>query len=107
MAAPQVWFWSLIGYPVCEELVFRGVLQRELLRSRVFSGSRYGMSLANLFTSLVFAGAHVLWFENPAQAAVLLPSLIIGHVYERAGGLPGAIVLHGWFNLVGLCWFWI
>ena len=104
--APQIWFWSLIGYPVCEELIFRGGLQRELLRYAIFSSSWMRVSLANLTTSVVFASVHVIWFANPSKAVVLLPSLIIGHVYERAGGLKSAIAVHGWYNLIGLCWFW-
>ncbi|WP_052162493.1 JDVT-CTERM system glutamic-type intramembrane protease [Aquabacterium sp. NJ1] len=78
--------------PVCEELLFRGVIQGALRRR--FPGFHMGsLSGANVITALLFAAAH-LWRQPPWLAgAVLVPGLIYGCQRDRWGSIwPGALL---------------
>lgn len=91
---------ALLGLAaVVEELVFRGGLQALLLRR--LGARTFGISAANLATSLAFAAVH-LWAHPPLAALGVLPvSLVLGAAYERSGGRLGPpIALHLYFNLL-------
>ena len=90
-------FFTLI--PVAEEMLFRGWLQGWLMQKSWFAQRSMIASRANLFTSLLFATAH-LW----QHAFMLLPgyfivSLVLGHFRERYRGIMVPILLHGYYNL--------
>jgi membrane protease YdiL (CAAX protease family) len=94
--------WSVLFFPVAEEILFRGLLQ-ELVRD-YFSKKTLGpVSVANLVTSAVFTGLH--FFYQPAQwaALVLFPSLVFGFFKERSGRLTAPIILHAFYNF-GFLW---
>ena len=100
MAAPasaMAWLLLVLVQPVLEELVFRGLLQGQLLR---LGGTRRlgPLSLANLATTVAFCALHLL-AQPPAWAlAVALPSLVFGHLRERLGSVLPAVVLHAFYN---------
>jgi len=80
--------------PAVEELVFRGVLLRALLR-RTSDGWAIGLSAA------VFAGAHL---TDPG-ARFVLPGLfglglVLGALAVRDGVLSRPVLVHGGFNLI-------
>lgn len=83
--------------PAAEELVFRGLLQGQLLR--LSSRRRLGLvSAANLLTSLAFSVAH-LWAQPPAWAlATVFPSLALGHLRERFDSVWPAVAMHALYN---------
>ncbi|MBC7489055.1 MAG: JDVT-CTERM system CAAX-type protease [Glaciimonas sp.] len=87
----------LIAFPLLEEIVFRWGVQRSIEeRSEAWRGIP-----SNLATSLLFAAAHVPawgWFHG---VLVVLPSLVLGFVYQKTGTLWYCIVLHATFNLIG------
>lgn len=93
------WAWAVLAFllPVAEELVFRGLLQGQLLRLSAWR--RVGpVSAANLLTSFAFAVAH-LWAQPPAWAlATMVPSLVLGHLRERLGSVWPAVALHAFYN---------
>lgn len=94
----QILFWSVLVYPVLEEMVFRGGLQTFLYSRSTLSRERLGISLANLITSFVFAAMHLL-SQSPAWAAlVFLPSLIFGAARDRFQGVSASILLHMFYN---------
>ncbi|WP_165819240.1 JDVT-CTERM system glutamic-type intramembrane protease MrtJ [Tamilnaduibacter salinus] len=101
---PLVWF--LIVYPVCEEVVFRGVIQRSLLGWAPMRRGMAGVSIANLLTSLLFTGIHFWSHDVLLALLVFLPSLIFGYCYEMTRWLTIAIGLHVWYNLIALFWVW-
>ena len=91
-------FLLLAGaYPVVEELVFRGGVQGELARW-VPRTRRGPVSAANLATSSLFSGLHLLSHPPLWAAAVFLPSLVFGAFRDRRGGVGAPILLHGWYN---------
>jgi len=98
-------------YPILEELVFRGLVQSWLLEKTWGHTSWLGLSLANVFTSLLFMGLHFFQHAPLWAVAVFLPSLIFGYLRELYAEatypLLPSISLHcfynaGWFYLFGL-----
>lgn len=97
-AGAAAWFSFVLLQPLLEELVFRGVLQGELLQWT--RGRRSGpFTRANWWTSAAFAAAHLL-VQPPAWAlATLVPSLVFGHLRDRLRSAWPAVLLHGFYNL--------
>ena len=97
--------WRTLGMlalaSIVEEIVFRGGLQRLLLRWPVGQRTWQSISAANALTSTAFALAH-LWMHPPLAALGVLPvSLLLGWAYERSGQrLAPPIVLHLYFNVL-------
>ncbi|HMS84410.1 MAG TPA: JDVT-CTERM system glutamic-type intramembrane protease [Nitrospira sp.] len=120
VAAPLVWaimasvvpvhsmslvhVWSLgfasavLWYPLWEELLFRGLLQGELIERGWTHSWVFGLSGANIIVSLVFTAVH-LWSHSPIWAAlVFLPSLVFGYLRDRFNSTVPSIVMHMWYN---------
>lgn len=120
LAGPLVWFspwwtwsvepsslvrvisWPFLGLvlwtPCVEELLFRGVLQGQLIRQGWGPLTCRGVSLANVATTVAFVVAHggmhpLLW-----AVAVAGPSLVLGYMRDRSGSVYPAMVLHGLYN---------
>ena len=91
------WASFVLWIPSLEELVFRGLLQGQLLR--ITSARRVGpLSWANLVTTAGFVALH-LTSQSPLWAlAVTPPSIVLGHLRERLGSLLPVIVLHALYN---------
>jgi membrane protease YdiL (CAAX protease family) len=85
-------------YPVLEEYVFRGLLQRYLLQ-KTKHYAYAGLSLANVIASIAFCLAHLLYRTPVIAVAVFLPSLIFGFARDRYDRLAPSIVLHSVYNL--------
>lgn len=100
-------FASLVfAWPLLEELVFRGAIQPALLRKRWGEREAFGVSTANVATSLLFAGAHLATHSPEWAAATLFPSLAFGYFRDRYQSLVPGTALHvlynfGWFLLAG------
>jgi membrane protease YdiL (CAAX protease family) len=80
--------------PVAEELLFRGLLLRGLLR-------RFGAPAAVLVGGLAFAVVHLV---DPSAAPLLAPLAVVGVaagvLAVRSGDLSRSIWLHAGFNLL-------
>lgn len=93
---------AVVGTPVVEELFFRGLLLRSLLKRRLHP------ALAIAISSLVFALLHI---SASGAAAIVAPAvtLLYGAVLAvlawRTGRLGPGIVAHALVNAVGLVVF--
>ena len=95
------WLAFVLLWPLIEELLFRGLLQGQLLRLMASSNhpKRIGpITWANALTTLAFVALHL-----PAQPlawalAVALPSLVLGHLRERFASVWSAVALHMVYN---------
>ena len=106
------WGWPIIKpwqfllpvllYPVVEEIVFRGLLQ-ELVRDTVSRLSLGPVTIANLLTSLLFAGLHFIYHAPLWAALVFFPSLVFGFFKDRTDRLVAPIILHVFYN-AGYFW---
>lgn len=84
--------------PVTEELAFRGLLLRTLLK-------KYSTATAVIIQALVFAAFHLLDAGAISSAAVVIPELflvggVLGYLAVRSGSLSQSIYTHAGFNLV-------
>ncbi len=88
-------------YPILEEIVFRGGLHSILLSRQMLArplAGIAGLTAANLLTSLLFAGAHLLNQPVLWAALVFVPSLVFGWARERFNRLLPPIILHVFYN---------
>lgn len=82
------------GYPVVEELIFRGVLLELLIK-------KYNTRKAaiNIAVSASFALLHYLISRNVQSLLVFFPSIVLGAHYIRHRNLPAVMLLHGYYNI--------
>ena len=99
---PGRFLWPVLFFPVVEEIIFRGLLQ-ELVRDYLTAARLGPLSIANIVTSLVFAGLHFIYQPPLWAALVFIPSLVFGHFKDRSGRLTGPIILHIFYNC-GFLW---
>jgi membrane protease YdiL (CAAX protease family) len=92
----QPWVVLLVFAPAVEELLFRAGLQEKLLRRGLHPLA------ANLIATLAFALLHGLMRTWPLALAVVLPSLLLGRVYQSNRRLAPVVALHAAMNL-----FWV
>lgn len=88
----------VLWQPLVEELLFRGVLQGFLLGTTLGKSQRWGLSVANLVTSLAFVLVHFV--NQPAiwAVGVFVPSLLFGLFRDRTGSIWPPLALHVLFN---------
>ena len=103
LLTPLVFLLPVLVYPVLEEIVFRGLIQ-ELVHEYLSKASLGPVSVANLLTSLLFAGVHFFYHPPLWAALVFFPSLVFGFFKDRTQGLMAPIILHVFYN-AGFLWF--
>jgi len=86
-------FYMFCFVGMAEELLFRGLVQRDLMKA---FGWKQGIVLA----SLTFAVMHLTWRSIPELGFVFVVGLLLGYVYYRTKSLVGPIVIHGAGNVV-------
>ena len=97
---------AVLWQPIVEELLFRGCLQGVLSIRGWGQRSLVGISIANILTSVVFAGAHIATHSLLWALVTLFPSLLFGVLRDRSGSVFPPIALHivynaGYFMLTG------
>ncbi len=85
-------FTAVVMAPVCEEIFFRGILQKNMVR-------KWGPVGGIAFASAIFGLIHGI----PQQiVAGFCLGIVIGWVYWRTGSLVAAMVLHAINNALGV-----
>lgn len=104
MRAPAGWA-ALLSFalvmPLLEELVFRGLLQGQLLRVTALHGQprHFGpITWANGLSSLAFVALHLPTQPLVWALAVAVPSLVFGHLRERFDSVWPAMGVHVFYN---------
>lgn len=77
----------------CEEIFWRGYLQRRLM-------ARHGKWAGFLLTTLVYAGVHVFSFNFMLVGAAAVAGAFWGFLYMRLGRLDGVIISHSLWSAV-------
>ncbi len=96
----QTLLFTVLLYPIVEEIVFRGWIQGEVLLGRFkLNATIAGITLANFLTSLLFALLHGINQEFTWAILIFFPSLVFGYLRDRYGYLLPSILLHSTFNL--------
>jgi len=82
---------AVVGAPLVEELLFRGLIQGAFSR-------RTGAVPAIFITALIFSFAHI-FNEGPAAPLLIFPSgMILGYLRYRTGRLAAGMIAHATFN---------
>ncbi len=76
-----------------EELLFRGLVQRDLMK---VLGWKWSIILA----SVIFAVMHLTWRSVPELVFVFFAALILGYLYYRTRSLVAPIAMHGINNVM-------
>ena len=85
----------LAGAPLLEELVFRGGVQELLLE-------RMGPLAANAWTAVAFAVGHGLTRSWSLAAAVVVPAVALGCLYQRERRVLPCVAAHAAMNAAWL-----
>jgi membrane protease YdiL (CAAX protease family) len=88
----------LFVYPVVEEIIFRGTVQELLLQRKPMKVTYYGISRANMMTSCLFGGFHLMHQPFLFAILIIMPSILLGYFKERYSTLAVPIGLHILFN---------
>ncbi len=88
----------ILVYPVLEEIVFRGLIQTELISRSLFQKQLFTISLANWLTSLLFSLFHLINHEPVWAALVFFPSILFGYLRDRYDATSPSVVLHIYYN---------
>jgi len=88
---------AVVGAPVVEEIIFRGLLFGALVRSM-------GLVAAAIVSSLVFAAVHGYGLEG--TLAVTVTGSLLCWIYWRTGKLWTAILAHGVHNAIVVLPMW-
>lgn len=87
-----------VAWPLLEEIVFRGAIQPRLARTSWGARENWGITTANVATSLAFAAAHLVAHAPALAAATFCPSVVFGYFRDRYGSIVPAAVLHVFYN---------
>jgi hypothetical protein len=97
--------YFVVGAPIQEEVIFRGLLQTTLAinaASPTAPSPKYGVA-ASFLVALLFGCIHLVVGRYTAAAAFLLGA-IAGELRRRSGSLIPAVICHAFFNLAGIIW---
>lgn len=84
--------------PVIEELLFRGLLQGQLLQLAWGRWQWGGFTTANLAVSVVFVALHFMSHPPLWALGVIFPSLLFGYFRDRHHSVYPSIALHVFYN---------
>jgi membrane protease YdiL (CAAX protease family) len=106
LADPLRFASLVIAWPLLEEFVFRGAIQPRLARTAWGARENWGITTANVGTSVLFAAAHLAAQAPALAAATFFPSLVFGYFRDRYASIAPGAALHmfynaGWFLLTG------
>lgn len=85
-------------YPVLEEIVFRGMIQGYLWKTRFGYNFPGNISMPNIITSILFTALHFIFHAPVWAMMVFIPSIIFGFFRDRFSLLIPAILLHIIYN---------
>jgi membrane protease YdiL (CAAX protease family) len=88
----------VVWQPFIEELLFRGIIQGQLIQRIWFSVSWWGISRGNVIVSLLFTAVHFLYHPPLWALAVFLPSLVFGWFRDRYRQIYPGMFLHAFYN---------
>lgn len=88
----------IIWQPLVEEILFRGIIQGQLIKRQWGRSSWQGITVANLITSILFAAVHMVNNTPLFALSVLAPSLVFGYFRDYCNSVYPCIIIHGAYN---------
>ncbi len=109
-SSQRAYDWQLIlslivWQPLFEEILFRGLIQGQLLKRSWGQRAWLRISAANIVTSTLFVAAHMVMNPPLFALTVFIPSLLYGYFREHCNSVYPSIALHAAYNafvIVGL-----
>jgi membrane protease YdiL (CAAX protease family) len=86
-------FYMVAFVGIGEELLFRGLIQRDMIG---LLGWKWGL----LGASLMFGVMHLTWRSIPELAFTFLAGMLFGYLYYRTRSLTAPIIAHGMGNTI-------
>jgi len=101
----MIGLYFIIGSPIQEEIIFRGLIQSMLERRWMITFSVFGGSLSGAvaFTALLFGIIHLEAGVTVATGAIIV-GLVAGELRRRSGSLLPAVIVHALFNAADAFW---
>ncbi|MGH8093705.1 MAG: CPBP family intramembrane glutamic endopeptidase [Chthoniobacterales bacterium] len=101
----MIGLYFVIGSPIQEEIIFRGLIQSMLERRWMTPLSLFGGSLSGAvaFTATLFGIIHLEAGPFVALGAIVL-GVVAGELRRRSGSLLPAIIIHTLFNAADALW---
>jgi membrane protease YdiL (CAAX protease family) len=105
LAPWMIGLYFVIGSPIQEEIIFRGLIQSMLERRWAVTFSLFGGSLSGAvaFTAALFGIIHLEAGAVVGIGAIIL-GLVAGELRRRSGSLLPAIIVHCLFNAADAFW---
>lgn len=85
--------YMLVFVGIGEELLFRGLIQTDLMAS-------FGVKWGLLGQAFLFAVMHLTWRSVPELGFVFVAALVLGGLYYKTKSLTASIVMHGVNNII-------
>jgi len=101
----MIGLYFIIGSPIQEEIIFRGLIQSMLERRWMITFSVFGGSLSGAvaFTAVLFGIINLEASVAVATGAIIL-CRVAGELRRRSGSLLPAIIVHAVFNAADALW---
>src|SRR6266481_3305238 len=101
----MIGLYFIIGSPIQEEIIFRGLIQSILERRWMITFPVFGGSLSGAvaFTAVLFGIIHLEAGMGVATGAIIL-GLVAGELRRRSGSLLPAVIVHALFNAADAFW---
>lgn len=93
----------LIWQPLIEELLFRGIIQGQLTKYEWCRQAIFKITSANVVTSILFAGMHMLNNTPIWSLTIFIPSLLLGYFRDTFNSVYPSMVLHSIYNAIAIC----
>lgn len=88
----------IIWQPVIEEVLFRGIIQGQIVKREWGKPSWQGITVANVITSVLFAAIHMINHSPLFALGILAPSLVFGYFRDYCNSVFPSIILHSAYN---------
>jgi membrane protease YdiL (CAAX protease family) len=95
---PGQYLYFVFLLPLLEELAFRGILQDYFRHWETGRLNIFGLSVANIACSILFAASHIFYHSLAWSLLVILPSLIFGYCKDRYASVVPCVLLHCFYN---------
>jgi len=101
----MICLFFVVGAPIQEEIIFRGLIQSMLERGWTLTFSVRGGSLSSavVFTAALFGIIHLGSGAAVVAGAIVL-GLVAGELRRRSGSLLPAVIVHALFNAADAVW---
>ena len=94
-----VLFSLIVWQPVIEEILFRGVLQGQLLKYKWAQHTVIGITMGNVVVSILFVSVHLVNVTAVWSLLVFFPSIVFGYLRDTYRSVYPSIIAHMSYNV--------